>query len=73
MAAEGLGLALLYAAFGEFYQRGERKVALQVDAQSLTGATRLYERAGMHLVRQFDRYEKEMRAGSELSTQELGV
>jgi GNAT superfamily N-acetyltransferase len=45
----GLGLALLYHAFGEFYRRGERKVALGVDAQNPTGATRLYERAGMHV------------------------
>ncbi len=67
----GLGLALLHTAFGEFYRRGRRKVALSVDAQSLTGATRLYERAGMHLVRQFDRYEKEIRPGHEISTQVL--
>ena len=67
----GLGLALLYTAFAEFYRRGERKVALYADAQSLTGATRLYERAGMHRVHQFDRYEKEIRAGRELSVQEL--
>lgn len=68
---QGLGLALLHHAFGEFYRRGERKVALYVDAQSLTGATRLYERAGMKVARQFDRYEKELRAGIELSTQEI--
>lgn len=67
----GIGLALLQTAFGEFYQRGAYKVGLEVDAHSLTGATRLYERAGMHLVRRFDRYEKELRAGRELSTQEL--
>lgn len=67
----GIGLALLHAAFGEFYQRGAYKIGLEVDAHSLTGATRLYERAGMHLVRRFDRYEKELRAGRELSTQEL--
>lgn len=67
----GLGLALLYTAFGEFYHRGMHKVALYVDAQSLTGATRLYERAGMHLVHQFDRYEREIRAGREMSTQML--
>lgn len=68
----GLGLALLYTAFGEFYRRGENKVILWVDAQSLTGATRLYERAGMHITRQFDQYEKELRTGLELSTQKLG-
>ena len=45
----GLGLALLRSGFGEFYRRGTRKVALAVDSQSLTGATRLYERAGMRV------------------------
>ena len=45
----GLGLALLRQAFVEFYRRGERSVGLGVDAQNPTGATRLYERAGMHV------------------------
>ncbi len=67
----GLGMALLLHAFGEFYRRGVRKVALGVDAQSLTGATCLYERAGMRVVRQYARYEKELRPGKELSTQAL--
>jgi len=39
-----------------------------VDAQSLTGATRLYEKAGMHMERQFSFYEKELRAGADLAT-----
>jgi ribosomal protein S18 acetylase RimI-like enzyme len=64
-------MALLLHSFGEFYRRGIHKVALGVDAQSLTGATRLYERAGMHIVRQYARYEKELRPGVELSTQAL--
>jgi mycothiol synthase len=54
----GLGLALLYHAFGEFYRRGEREVGLGVDAGNLTGATRLYERAGMRVSRQYATYEK---------------
>jgi mycothiol synthase len=66
---KGLGLALLHHAFAEFYYRGIHNVYLGVDAQSLTGATRLYERAGMHVVKEFQRYEKELRAGEELSTQ----
>ncbi|MBA2395353.1 MAG: GNAT family N-acetyltransferase [Ktedonobacteraceae bacterium] len=65
----GLGQALLYHAFGEFYRRNIHNVYLGVDAQSLTGATRLYERVGMHVVRQYKNYEKELRAGKELSTQ----
>jgi mycothiol synthase len=45
----GLGLALLHHAFGVFYGRGQPRIALGVDAQNPTGATRLYERAGMHV------------------------
>ena len=65
----GLALALLHHSFGEFYRRGKRKVGLEVDAQSLTGATRLYEKAGMHVDRQYVMYEKELRPGRDLSTQ----
>lgn len=65
----GLALALLNHAFGEMYQRGRMQVALAVDADSLTGATRLYEKAGMRTFRQFDRYSKELRSGKALSTQ----
>jgi ribosomal protein S18 acetylase RimI-like enzyme len=68
---QGLGLALLHHTFAEFYQRGTHKVGLGVDAQSLTGATRLYERAGMHIARRFISYEKELRPGRELATQTL--
>jgi mycothiol synthase len=57
----GLGLALLLHAFNEFYQRGDRAVGLGVDAQNLTGATRLYEKAGMHVTRRYDTYEKPLR------------
>lgn len=67
----GLGLALLYHAFGEFYHRGTKEVGLGVDAQSLTGATRLYERAGMHPLVHYDAYEKELRSGVELAVQSL--
>ncbi len=69
----GIGLALLHHAFTEFYRRGIRAAYLGVDAQSLTGATRLYERAGMHAVRHYRNYEKELRAGKELSTQSVEV
>ncbi|HEX6478572.1 MAG TPA: GNAT family N-acetyltransferase [Ktedonobacteraceae bacterium] len=69
----GLGMALLLHSFGEFYKRGNHKVVLGVDSQNLTGATRLYERAGMHIELQYDTYEKELRAGIELSTRSLTV
>jgi GNAT superfamily N-acetyltransferase len=60
----GLGLALLQESFGRFYARGERTVALGVDAQNPTGPTRLYERAGMGVLWQADVWQKELRAGS---------
>lgn len=56
----GLGLALLHHAFGEFYRRGQRRVALGVDAQNPTGATRLYERAGMHVAYEGVAFAKEL-------------
>lgn len=67
----GIGLALLRHAFNEFYRRGQRRVGLGVDAQNLTGALRLYEGAGMHVDQAYDHYEKELRAGTEISVQSL--
>lgn len=67
----GLGLALLHHTFGEFYRQDVHKVCLGVDSQNLTGAVRLYERAGMHVLLTYDHYEKELRAGIDLSTQTL--
>jgi mycothiol synthase len=67
----GLGLALLRHSFNEFYRRGKRKVGLGVDAESLTGAVRLYENAGMHIDQAYDTYEKELRPGTEISVQSL--
>jgi mycothiol synthase len=57
----GLGLALLQYAFGEFYRRGKRRVALGVDAENPTGATRLYERAGMYVAYEVVTHGKELR------------
>lgn len=54
----GLGRALLLHAFAEFRQRGFRLAGLGVDAESLTGANRLYESAGMHITARFSIYEK---------------
>jgi mycothiol synthase len=67
----GLGLALLQHSFAEFYKRGKRRVGLGVDASNLTGALRLYEKAGMSVFSKFDKYEKEMRAGKEISVQSI--
>ncbi len=54
----GIGEVLLRSAFQTFFERDERTVALQVDAQSPTGATRLYERAGMHVLYRIVVWEK---------------
>jgi mycothiol synthase len=66
---QGLALALLHHTFGVFYRRGKKRVGLGVDATSLTGATRLYEKAGMHIERKSVSYEKVLREGQDLSTQ----
>ncbi len=62
----GLGLALLQHSFGEFYKRGTTTIGLGVDASNPTGATRLYQRAGMYVASEFATYEKELRAGRSL-------
>jgi GNAT superfamily N-acetyltransferase len=68
---KGMGLALLHYSFGEFLNRGYKRVGLGVDAQNLSGATRLYKKAGMDVAREFVLYEKELRSGEELSKQSL--
>jgi mycothiol synthase len=47
----GLGEALLLASFEAFRAHGFTRGTLGVDASSVTGATRLYERAGMRVYR----------------------
>ena len=60
----GLGRALLLHAFHEFRRRGLSRAGLGVDAESLTGANRLYESAGMHVARQLDFFEKQVVPGA---------
>jgi mycothiol synthase len=60
---KGLGLALLQQSFGEFHKRGFSTIGLGVDASNPTGATRLYQRAGMYIASEFLTYEKELRPG----------
>src|SRR5919204_5457134 len=84
----GLGRALLLRAFGQFYERGERRVSLNVHTENPTGATSLYESAGMRMEREEILYQKELvvvrepgaddaegiaEACNELSTQLYGV
>lgn len=61
----GLGLALLYHSFGEFFKRGDRLIMLGVDSKNPNGATRLYQKAGMHVASEYVFYEKELRPGRE--------
>jgi mycothiol synthase len=61
---QGLGSALTQKAIWELYKRGQRKVALGVDADSETGAPRLYEKTGMKVVNKNIVYEKEIRKPS---------
>ena len=62
----GLAKAMLTTAFAEFHDRGKEAAALHVDAESLTGATRLYESVGMQEVRRSRHYELELRPGKDI-------
>lgn len=57
----GLGRALLLHAFSELRRRGLARAGLGVDAESVTGANKLYEHAGMQVAARFDIYGKELR------------
>lgn len=55
---QGVGKALMLHAFAEFRRRGMRGASLGVDAESLTGAQRLYASVGMHVDRESDIFER---------------
>ncbi|HET9722296.1 MAG TPA: GNAT family N-acetyltransferase [Actinomycetota bacterium] len=59
----GLGALLLRHAFARLADAGVRDVRLNVDAQNATGATRLYERVGMRVRREWLVYEKPVASG----------
>ena len=63
----GLGLALLRHAFAALRATGARRAGLGVDAANLTGATRLYMRAGMGVLRNSTTFELTLRPGAELA------
>jgi len=67
----GLGLALLHHTFGEFYRREQHRVSLGADSQNATGATQLYQRAGMRVAWQYDTYQKELRPGKDPVTNRM--
>jgi mycothiol synthase len=66
-----LGLALLHITLAELHRRDVGTASLSVDADSPTGAPRLYTRAGMHVAQNIILYRKELRAGKDYSSQGL--
>jgi mycothiol synthase len=66
---KGIALALLLHTFRAMRARGIQRAGLGVDADSLTGAARLYEKAGMHVQYEFVTYKKVLREGRDLTTQ----
>jgi mycothiol synthase len=58
----GIGEALLRASFAAMAARGLTLARLNVDAGNETGATRLYERVGMSVHREWHLYEKPLAA-----------
>ncbi len=68
---QGLARALLLYSFGEFWRAGTRRVSLGVDGTSLTGADRVYERAGMRTVQRWVVWSKVLRPVVDLRTTQL--
>lgn len=60
---KGIAEALLRESFRHFYREGKREAGLGVDATSLTNATALYERCGMHVFQTAISFVTELRAG----------
>jgi mycothiol synthase len=60
----GVGLALLRTAFAEMRRRGIPRCELGVDAENPTGATRVYERAGMHVAYSWEFWKKTLAASA---------
>ena len=54
----GVGAALLRRSFAALARPGVERVLVNVDAQNPTGATDLYERVGMRIVKRWDLWER---------------
>lgn len=63
---KGLARCLLLTSFAQYQRRGKESVALHVDADSITGATRLYTGVGMHEVETEIDFEREIRSGEDI-------
>jgi ribosomal protein S18 acetylase RimI-like enzyme len=68
----GIGEALLRAAFATFRGRDVATVMLNVDRDNTTGATRLYERAGMRLRRRWLVVAKTLTAAPDVTPADTG-
>jgi ribosomal protein S18 acetylase RimI-like enzyme len=66
-----IGKALMLYFFQKIKEKGSTKVGLSVDSDSLTGATRLYESVGLHVIEQYVRMEKILREGIDLRVRDL--
>lgn len=62
-----LGESLLRRSLGIFYEKGKKRAGLGVDSESLTNATRLYEKCGMRASRVYLQMARLMRDGRELA------
>lgn len=56
----GIAAALLRRSIDAFAHRGYRRVLLNVDTENPTGATALYQRAGMRVVKRWDLWERSL-------------
>jgi GNAT superfamily N-acetyltransferase len=54
----GVGAALLRRSFATLARPGVERVLVNVDAENPTGATDLYERVGMRIVKRWDQWER---------------
>ncbi|MDX6549253.1 MAG: mycothiol synthase [Gaiellales bacterium] len=57
----GVGEALLRGSFVTFHEHGRQGAMLHVDSESVTGATRLYERVGMTAQPRFSSWDRPLR------------
>lgn len=69
----GLARAILLHSFAEFWKRNRRTVSLRVDADSLTGATRVYESVGMYVRQQYDQVGKVLRDGIDTESRTISA
>jgi mycothiol synthase len=67
---KGIARALLERSFAAFYDRGLPSVALGVDTSNATGASKVYEQAGMSIVRGFSVWEKMLRDGAVITNED---